>query len=223
MSDNNEKSPSDKKYNDIKEALVKLANSASVVQGMIPLSFTSSVAFDIETAPAQADLDDSSLLDAQSARVAAIGYFVPATGRYFISYDKDEAAMLRQFWNAYQTISNAGSKMIGFNIFGFDLPFIIRRSWGHGVSMPRNVMTSSGRYWSDTFIDLMQSWKCGSYKDYISLDKLAKFLGCGGKNGSGELFYKLWSTDRAAAIDYLVNDVKITHACAQKMGMANVA
>lgn len=90
----------------------------------------------------------------------------------------------------------------------------------HGVSVPRTTMTSGGRYWSDTFIDLMAAWKCGSYRDYISLDKLARFLGVGEKTGSGEMFYKLWDKDRAAAIDYLVNDVKITLACAHKMGMS---
>jgi hypothetical protein len=210
---------------DIKQGLAELTNSASVVTGATQLTFQSDVAFDIETSPAKPDIEEASLIDAQVARVASIGYYVPHLGRCFISYDPAEADMLRQFWQAYVSVASHGAKMIGFNIFGFDLPFLIRRSWHHGVCVPRSA-ASNGRFWSwsDTFVDLMAAWKCGSYKDYISLDKLARFLGIGEKCGSGTMFYRLWDTDRQAAITYLVNDCKMTHGCAVRMGFtANVA
>jgi hypothetical protein len=144
---------------------------------------------------------------------------MPSKGRCFISYDPVESSMLSQFWETYMSVNKYGSKMIGFNCFNFDLPFLVRRSWHHGVCVPKSA-ANSGRYWSwsDTFVDLMQAWKCGSYKEYISLDKLSRFLDVGGKTGSGELFYKLWEKDRPAAIEYLCNDVRITHGCAVKMG-----
>lgn len=112
----------------IKETISKLLNSATVVNGAETLRLKADVAFDIETAPARPDLDDSALLDAETARVAAIGYYLPSQSRIFIAYDKDEAAMLRQFWELYLSINNSGAKLICFNCFGFDLPMIIRRS-----------------------------------------------------------------------------------------------
>jgi len=192
---------------------------ASVIAGSDKLVFANDIAFDIETAPLKSDGEEASLLDPTTARVAAIGYYEPTKGRFFISYDKDEKAMLCQFWGVFIWIHAAGYKMIGFNCHGFDLPFIIRRSWFHGIEVPQGVMTSGGRYWGETFIDLMIVWRCGSWKEFISLDSLARYLGVGEKTGSGEKFYRLWNTNRQAAVDYLVNDVRITLNCADKMGV----
>ena len=100
-----------------------------------------------------------------------------------------------------------------------DLPFITKRSWHHGLVIPKNI-TGFGGHSCDTFIDLMvTSGQYGAYKEYIGLDALARFLGVGEKTGSGERFYKLWETDGETAIDYLVNDVRITAGCAKKMGV----
>jgi hypothetical protein len=189
--------------------------AASVVGGneiYLPITDT---AFDIETGPLQSSEGDS-LLSAETARVVAIGYYDPATKNILICYDADEAAMLRQFWAAFGSLQSRGAKFLGFNILGFDLPFLMRRSWHHGVAVPKTLM-SGGRYWSDTFVDLMIAWRCGGYKDFISLDSLAKFLGVGAKNGNGEMFYLEWQRNRQAAIEYLTNDVKLVIDCAQRM------
>lgn len=181
---------------------------------------TADTAFDIETGPLDSDQADSALLDPQTAQIVAIGYYQPSEGIYRIAYDS-EADMLRQFWHVFMEANGAGVKLIGFNIFGFDLPFIVRRSWLHGVKVPKTIMIMGGRYWCDTFVDLMQQWKCGSYKDFISLDALARYLGVGHKTGSGEKFYALWEKDREAAIDYLANDVKLVIDCAVPMGVTH--
>jgi hypothetical protein len=79
-------------------------------------------------------------------------------------------------------------------------------------------MTFGGRYWADTFVDLMYAWRCGSFKDFISLDALSRYLGAGQKVGSGEKFWKLWQTDQKAAVEYLCNDVLLPARCAENMG-----
>lgn len=192
-------------------------SSASVVGGDEPYHPTTDTAFDIETAPLTSDGD--SLLSAETARVAAIGYYESASNKVVIAYDQDEAAMLRQFWAAFCSLQANGARLLGFNSQGFDLPFLIRRSWHHGVPVPRTLMSSGGRYWCETIVDLMILWRCGSYKDFISLDKFAKFLGVGQKNGCGELFYLAWQKDRQAAIDYLTNDVRLVIDCARQMNL----
>lgn len=192
---------------------------AQLIDGTERLRFTGDVAFDIETAPLASDHEDGALLNAETARVAAIGYYDADTDRYIIAADKDDAGILRQFWDAFLIVHAAGGSMIGFNSHGFDLPFLMRRSWTHGIAVPRTVTTLGGRYFCDTFVDLMALWKCGSYRDFISLDALSRYLGVGSKVGSGEQFYKLWNKDRKAAVEYLVNDVRITYACARRMGL----
>jgi|GEM_PF-6108009 DNA polymerase elongation subunit (family B) len=179
----------------------------------LPISHT---AIDIETGPLLGGTADD-LLDAKSARVVAIGYYEPEKDRYLIAYDDDEAAMLRQFWEAFNSLHTSKAKMIGFNVCGFDLPFMMRRSWFHSVAVPKTLMVG-GRYWCDTIVDVMNLWKCGGYKDYISLDALSKYLGVGAKNGNGQHFYALWKVDREKAIAYLVNDVKLAMDCSIKMG-----
>lgn len=175
-------------------------------------------AWDIETQPLT---PEGNGLSAETARVAAIGYFQPDECRYFIAYDDDESLILHQFWGAFLSAHAAGAKMLGFNIFGFDLPFLVRRSWHHGVPVPKNLFGFGGRSFNETFVDLMAAWKCGEWKTFISLDNLAQFLNVGGKNGSGEHFWKMWETDRDAAIDYLQNDVRLVIDCAVKMGLTS--
>lgn len=200
--------------------VAKKTNSATVMSSETAYRPTTTVGFDIETAPLQADGGDSNaLLNPQTARVCAIGYYEPSLSRYLIAYDQDEAGMLRQFWDAFLSANGAGAKMIGFNIFSFDLPFMVRRSWHHGVKVPANATTYGWKSWSPTFIDLMHEWRCGEWKTFISLDALSRYLGVGQKVGEGERFFQLWEKDRKAAVAYLENDVRLAILCAQKMSM----
>ena len=198
---------------------VSAPHSAIIIDGTERLRFGGDIAFDIETAPLHSDHEDGALLNAETARVAAIGYYDAEKDRYIIAADKDDAGILRQFWDAFLASNAAGHSMIGFNTHGFDLPFMMRRSWIQGIPVPRNLTTLGGRYFCDTFPDLMAIWKCGSYRDFISLDSLARNLDSGAKTGSGEQFWKLWDKDRKSAVNYLVNDVRITYACARRMGL----
>ena len=86
--------------------------------------------------------------------------------------------------------------------------------------MPPTVLTRSrGRlYLNEHFKDTMDAWACGTL-DKISLDSMAKSFGIGAKNGDGALFYKTLLEDKGAAAKYLTNDVRMTRACAARMGL----
>lgn len=122
-----------------------------------------------------------------------------------------EKGILEMFWDDVMR----GDSMCGFNIAYFDLPFLIRRSMKHGVKVPQ--VFDRYRKLTTQFTDLMHVWQCGVWDDRISLDRLAKFLGVGQKNGDGKDFSKLWHSDRAKAIEYLKKDLELIKLCADKM------
>ena len=91
--------------------------------------------------------------------------------------ERDERQLIELAWQEFAAATNA--PFVGHNILGFDLPFLIRRSWLLEIDVPSHVR--NGRYWSPIFVDLMDVWQLGSRGDYVSLDTLAKACGLAGK------------------------------------------
>lgn len=154
-------------------------------------------------------------LSAVSGQLLAIG--LRQDGRTTILCDEKEDTMLWDFW---ATVAHDGAlqgPLIGFNSNRFDIPFLVRRSWRHGVPVPRGLMR--GRYMSDGLIDLMQVWQLGDYQANVKLGTLARWLGVGEKSGDGAAFADLLKTDREAALNYLRNDVELTEKCAVALGI----
>lgn len=142
-------------------------------------------------------------------------------GERFTVVDGPEYDILSTFWDGWRTCPPAGAEpplMIGFAITQFDLPFLIKRSWAHNILVPRDVILY-GKKWSDRIVDLMLWFGCGAYKEYVSLDAVARFFKVGEKVGSGVNFSSIWESDRPKAIDYLKNDIELTRSIAQRMGV----
>ena len=176
------------------------------------------------------DFFDRAALDPLTGRVVAIGMLVfdevaapPASepdidaGRCVIIGHDDEAQTLREFWQYTQAEMGRMNPMIGFNIFGFDLPFLFRRSWKRRVPIPFGLRR--GRYWGDQLIDLRDTWQLGDRQARGSLDSIAKHLGVGAKNGDGKAFAQLWQSDRKQAEAYLRNDLELTAKIAHALGI----
>lgn len=131
-----------------------------------------------------------------------------------------EADNLTAWWDIYKRYHTDKGRLVGWNSNGFDVPFMVRRSWVHDIAVPESVF--DGRYLSKTFVDLMQLWGCGS-REYEKLDTVAKFFGAGGKpeGVTGAHFAALWNSgdtaSRQAAIDYLHNDLLMTWKLAERM------
>lgn len=171
-------------------------------------------------------------LSAVTGRVLAIGYgfrndgqdIRVEAGECSVAIDTDEpdgeAGLLTRFWQAYEQHRRAGTQLIGFNIFNFDLPFLVRRSWRHDVDVPDSLIRDD-RFWDRVFVDLAKRWSCGVWGEHIKLDRVCQFFGAPRKNGDGAMFHRLYhgSADEVAqAIDYLSNDIRMTFATAVKMG-----
>jgi len=147
-----------------------------------------------------------------SGQVLCIGYRKEGQETGVLSSNADgEAAMLRQWW-ALLNYYERTPRLIGFNIKAFDLPFLIKRSWRHRIAPP--YWLRQGRYWNDLVVDLREVWQLGDSRAHGSLASICRHLGLGEKAGTGADFSLLWNTDRQAAIDYCLQDVRLTQAVA---------
>jgi len=111
--------------------------------------------------------------------------------------------------------------VVGFNCTQFDLPFLMQRTWILGLSVPSWIR--SGRWWDRRIIDLRDLWQSGNRETRGSLDAIARACAIGAKNGDGAQFADLWTSDRAKAIEYLKNDIRLTEALAVRLGVPTLA
>lgn len=154
-------------------------------------------------------------LNALTGRVVAIGL---KTGDDETILSGGESEILRAFWAVFGKTHGA---FVGWNCNGFDVPFLVRRSWANGVLVP-NVF--NGRRIDGRFVDLMEVFGCGEYGYRAKLDNVARFLGVAGKyegDCTGEDFAeKFLSGDpaqKAQAEEYLRCDLRATWAIAERL------
>ena len=164
----------------------------------------------------QAKVVSKAALNALCGRVVAIGIKTESEETILSG---EEADILKKFWEFYGT---HGDNFVGWNIAGFDVPFLVRRSWMRGVQFPTSIY--NGRFLSVDFIDLMEKFACGEYGYKLSLDNAAKFFGVPGKyegEVTGENFAQHFEGGdpvmRKCAEEYLLCDLRATWAVAEKM------
>lgn len=155
---------------------------------------------------------DRAALDASTAKVLVVGVL---DGERFETFQGAEDVILTRFWPWLDMELGAGNTVSGFCIFHFDLPMLIRRSFVHGVTVPR----IRARYWHSGLVDIAETWQCGNRDQKIDLDRLAKVLGVGQKNGDGADFARLWVEDKPKAVAYLHNDLLLTQKCYERMSL----
>lgn len=179
---------------------------------------------DLEQAEAKywEEVLDKAALSALTGEVLAIGYRGEKVTIDFQG-DRSEAMMLATFWKQYKSLRSVGRKMVGFNIGGFDMPFIVQRSWILGIPVPDSVFIGPQRYLDQTFIDLMKLWSAGQWGAFTKLDTICKCLGIPGKPEgiSGGDFARLFRDPETQqqAIDYLNNDLDMTFGVAERLGV----
>jgi hypothetical protein len=170
---------------------------------------------------------DRAALSPITGRVLAIGWIgtndVIRIEAVDPEYERAEAELLAHFWASFRDSVRIDAPMIGFNSHGFDLPFLVRRSWLLGVDVPDDVLANGRPH--RLFIDLMQVWQCGNRQERIGLNALSAFFGHGQKTEGvdGGDFARLYLSekpeDRETAIDYLRQDCRLTLAAAKRMGV----
>ena len=175
---------------------------------------------------------DRAALSAITGEVLAVGWYSSGESEggnitLFWQHEQcSERQLLRMTWAAIADAIEGGQRVVGHNIFGFDLPFLIRRSWANDVKVPEIAMPQNGRYWHRQFVDLMRLYGLGEPREFIKLDTLAQWFRIGAKTEGVDggdfagLFRSAKKEDRDhRAMDYLQNDVRLTHNVALAMGV----
>jgi hypothetical protein len=165
-------------------------------------------------------------LYAAYSRLCVVGWFSDRAG--FDHYaDDNEQKLLTEVWS---TLAKATAKdiVIGINIFDFDLPYLINRTWINGLTVPPEIVHDLNSKWPKyhhRLIDLRRRWLAGRspYGTKSSFDMLGDaFDGSRGKDiegCDGGTFWQVWRDDRETALKYLENDVRKPIEWAQRMGV----
>ena len=166
---------------------------------------------DIETCPVDFEayeaLDEdkkTTLLNPIDSRTVAIG--IRYRGGDFIFSDEDEKELLEGFWLKWKDIMRGGSfvKIVGFNIKGFDLPFIVTRSFIHNVGIFPFILKS--------VIDIREKISAYHYgKTRGRLKEFGAFMGIETMDVDGSDVFELCkNNDMEKLVEYLKNDLLIT-------------
>ena len=198
------------------------------------LKFTmdkSAVAEQIETARSEAwqTFRDRAALSPLTGRVLAVGWWNPDTPDSYAAYilegkeSVSEKEVIEHFLSLADAMLSDGGSLVGHNIIGFDLPFLLRRGLKYGIRPPKTITNALSQYRPANLIDTMREWQFGNRAEgFVKLDQLAAFFGTRRKNGDGADFHKKFfgtPEERQEALEYLNNDVSMTTEVAEKMGL----
>jgi 3'-5' exonuclease len=93
-------------------------------------------------------------------------------------YGDDEKALLTDFAQMVNTfLRKKNIYLCAHNGKEFDFPYIARRMLINGICLPIVLDVAGRKPWEVNFIDTLELWKFGDYKNYTSLDLLTKIFG----------------------------------------------
>ena len=93
-------------------------------------------------------------------------------------YSEDESTLLNEF---SQTVTRFGKQhdmlLCAHNGKEFDFPYIARRMLINGIALPEILDVAGKKPWEVSFLDTMELWRFGDYKNYTSLKVLTHIFG----------------------------------------------
>ncbi len=145
----------------------------------------------------------------------SLGIVYPKNGTRFLRlksfYGDDEKILLTEL--AAFLEKNCAFALCAHNGKEFDFPFLSRRMLINGIKLPMILDISGKKPWETNFIDTMELWKFGDYKNYTSLDLLAAVFGIASSkddlDGSmvADTYWK--EKDLARIVTYCEKDVTV--------------
>ncbi len=116
-----------------------------------------------------------------------------------VYHNDDEKLLLEQFWRRFGELKSP--KIITFNGYNFDIPFLITRSIINDVSIPFQINTNKWQMEKSNHFDVMRFFSSHETFLNISLRTISKILEIknGGQNGTAgsdiERLYKAGNID----------------------------
>ena len=183
---------------------------------------------EVARAKARQEFKDKAALSPMTGRVLAIGWIHGETSTYGFEFISDnpiasvyEKELIENFLSMADAVISDSGSLIGHNIIGFDLPFLLRRRLKHGIQPPWTIKNAITQYRPANLIDTMREWQMGSrFETFVKLDSLAAFFECQRKTGDGKDFAKKFFgsiEELTEAMDYMRNDVQMTLEVAERM------
>lgn len=103
----------------------------------------------------------------------SVGSIIKGTLHIKSFYGDDEKAILLQFQESLVKFStNRVPQLCAHNGKEFDFPYLCRRMLINDIKLPRLLQIQGKKPWEITFLDTLDLWRFGDYKNYTSLDLL---------------------------------------------------
>ncbi|MGH9904292.1 MAG: ribonuclease H-like domain-containing protein [Pyrinomonadaceae bacterium] len=132
--------------------------------------------------------------------------------------EEDEKLALTSFLDPLQSFDVDADELVGHNIMGFDLPFILQRCLIN--SIPVRPFVDLSEFHVRGVFDTMHRWWLGAKRN-VSLDDIAWALGIeSSKTGEveGSKVFDLYQAGKLAEIrEYNLNDVRVTRKVYERM------
>jgi hypothetical protein len=173
-----------------------------------PANYKDPAKIEAYLAEAKRDWMGNLALSAVTGQILAVG-LIEQNGDMRVM-TADESEMIRDVWTLWGATPQ--KEFVGFNILGFDIPFLCQRSWILGIPVPRDVLEFRSR----RIIDLMLVWSVNQ-REKVSLDTVCQVLKIGKKTGHGKDFAALFESDRESAIRYVETDLCLTAQLARRI------
>ena len=107
----------------------------------------------------------------------SVGFFNGDRFRLKSFYSHNEKALLADFADMLNKhYDSPYAQLCAHNGKEFDFPYIARRMMVNGIQIPKVLQVAGKKPWETNFIDTMELWKFGDYKNYTSLDLLCAIL-----------------------------------------------
>lgn len=155
-------------------------------------------------------------LDPMRSYAISIGFKSPGQQSRLILSEKEQGdpdgdkESIIEFLDICKQGFDGKIQIVGWNIFEFDLPYLLRRAWRYRLDTS-HIQLYRNRYWPEYFIDLREVWTFAKYQAPGNLNDVCRFLGVGEKTGDGADFAQLFYSDkRSESIVYADMDLVLT-------------
>ena len=103
-------------------------------------------------------------------------------------------------------------KLVGFNIKGFDIPYICKKAMKYGIQLPRQLHLQNVKPWDNCLLDLSDVWKFGGWNG-AKLGVVCHELSIPSPKeelAGGEVSQTFWRGDLDLIMEYCERDVLAT-------------